>query len=217
MTNTPVSTLIADRCDELGLTRADLIRRAGYANMARGLRRLQALMNGDLDASKGLLAKLPKGLNLPPEMIAKAVEGSSRQIREAAENEYRASFKPHAIILTKRDIPQQITFALLTGAPRHLHIDFDLTRNRCTFIHQALSETRLRLHRFKGIIPFFGKAIGVVVNYAPERSVRYDLEGNAVELLKGAYRTGEAYLQIGARRASQEQAARLFSMGSNGS
>jgi hypothetical protein len=50
------------------------------------------------------------------------------------------------------------------------------------------------------VVPFFGKAVGGVVNFAPERSVRYDLEGQAVEILKGAYQQGEGYLQVGRER-----------------
>jgi len=98
----------------------------------------------------------------------------------------------------------------MTGAPRYLRVDFDLSKPRPTFIHQILCELRLRLHRFKGVIPFFGRAIGVVVNFAPERAVRYDLEGNAVEILQRACRTGEAYVRIGGRWLSAGEADAVF-------
>jgi hypothetical protein len=206
----PIQVLIESRCRDLGLTPVDLVRRGGYQNIAKGLRRLEVLTNGDLESSRGLIARLPEALELPPEVIAEAVRETRRQIHESEEQVYRESFKPHAIILTERRIPSQITFALLTGAPRHLRIDLDLSKPRSTFIHKALSETRLRLHRLGGMIPFFGKVLGLIVNYSPERAVRYDLEGNAVEVLKGAYREGESYLQIGRRKLSPEQASQLF-------
>lgn len=167
-------------------------------------------MNDDLDSSRGLIAKLPEALELPPEIIAEAIEKTRREIHERREQAYRVSFKPHAIIITERVIPTQIVIALLVGAPRFLHIELDLSKARTSFIRQALLETRLRLQRFKGIIPFFGAAIGVIVNYSPERAVRYDIDGKAVEVLKGAHRTGDAYLQIGRRKLSPEQASQFF-------
>ena len=205
-----ISELVETRCAELNLTPVALIRRAGYQNIAKGLRRLEALMTGDFESSKGLIARLPQALDLPSETIAEAVEETREEIHQREEQAYRANFKPHAIIITERVIPTQITFALLTGAPRHLLIDFDLSKDRSTFIHQTLSELQFRLHRFGGSIPFFGKAVGLVVNYSPERAVRYDLDGEAVQILKGAYRIGEAYLQIGRRRLSPEQASQFF-------
>ena len=58
---------IGNRCYELGLSAPDVVRRAGYQNLVRGLRRLQALRNGDLETTKGLIAQLPEALELPPE------------------------------------------------------------------------------------------------------------------------------------------------------
>ncbi len=43
-------------------------------------------------------------------------------------------------------------------------------------------------------LPAFGRPIGLVVNYSPDRAVRFDLDGNALEILQRAYRIGEAYL-----------------------
>jgi hypothetical protein len=48
--------LILEKLNQrLVLPPVDLIRRAGYQNIAKGLRRSQALMNGDLDSSRGLI------------------------------------------------------------------------------------------------------------------------------------------------------------------
>jgi len=80
--SSPIQELIGDRFRELGLAATDLIRRAGHQNIANGLRRVEALMNGDLNSTRGLIAKLPLALDLPPETIAQAVEETQRQIRE---------------------------------------------------------------------------------------------------------------------------------------
>ena len=39
----PIKILISNRCDELGLRPAELIRRCGYKNISKGLRRLESV------------------------------------------------------------------------------------------------------------------------------------------------------------------------------
>jgi hypothetical protein len=117
-----LTTLITSRCQELRLTRAQLVQRAGYKNVAKGIRRLEGLLAGDLEAGKSLIQGLPAALNLPADLINRAVEETRRQIeharyRAAQEEEaaWRASFKPHAIILTERNRPEPIFVAAFTG------------------------------------------------------------------------------------------------------
>src|SRR4051812_45850733 len=104
MPTLPIAAIVENCCHELNLTHTDLIRRAGYANIAKGLRRLEALMNGDLDSTKSLIAKLPEALELPPEVIPDAFEQTRRQIHEIQERAYRAAFNSHAIIITERRV-----------------------------------------------------------------------------------------------------------------
>ena len=59
-------------------------------------------------------------------------------------------------------------------------------------------------------IPTFGRPESVVVNYSPDRAVRFDLEGNAIEVLDRAYRIGEASLSIGKRPVSSKELAAIF-------
>lgn len=66
----------------------------------------------------GLIARLPEALNLSPETVAEAVKETRREVHEREERVYRANLKPHAIIITEREIPTQIVIALLVGAPR---------------------------------------------------------------------------------------------------
>jgi hypothetical protein len=184
-----IRDLIENRWRDLNLTRTDLVRNAGYKNVVKGLRRLQTLMTGDLETTKGLIAKLPEALELRPEDITEAVEETRRQIREKEEQAYRASFKPHAIVLTERKIPTQTAIALLVGAPRLLRIDFDL-KQRPNQLHssgsQRISSEAAQLGwRSRAV---FGRPVGLVVNYVPERAVRHDLEGKAVEVLGTVHR-----------------------------
>ena len=57
--------------------------------------------------------------------------------------------------------------------------------------------------------PRFGRAVGIIINYSPDRAIRFDLEGNALELFDRAYRPGIAQFAIGGRVVSPGE---LFSV-----
>jgi len=44
----------------------------------------------------------------------------------------------------------------------------------------------------EGGVPAFGRIVGLAINYAPNRAVRFDLQGRALELLPRACRVGTA-------------------------
>ena len=203
----PIRVLIESRLRELGLTRADLIRRTAYKDVTKGLRRLDELYQGDLQRGQGLVKMLATALDVPADAVRTAVQETydqlneeDRRAAEAKEARWRASFKPHAIIMTEKRVPQPIFVAGLIGVERILRIDFDITAGRRSYVHQALRGVQAKQEQWGNVnLPAFGKPTGVVVNYAPERAVRYDLEGNALELLPKARRPGEITLSVGRR------------------
>jgi hypothetical protein len=75
----PITNLIENRCQELGLTRRDIIRRLDYQNRSKGARRFDEFMNGELGPnSRGLIERLPIALDLLPETITEAVAETKR-------------------------------------------------------------------------------------------------------------------------------------------
>ena len=98
-------------------------------------------------------------------------------------------FRPHAIIATERSIPSPIFVAALIGVEKILRIDFDTSLPEETYVDQALAELPEQTIAF-------GRPIGVTVNYAPDRAVRYDLKGDPIETLTEAIRCEKAYLTI---------------------
>ena len=182
---------------ELGLSQPELTRRYGYKNISKGLRRLDQLYWGDFKSSAGLIAKLPAPLDVPVDVIKKTVEETQRFLHESEEAAWRAAFRPHAVILTERERPQPLFVAALIGVDVLLRIDFDLTADPMTFQNQALDGLRDKLARWHGCLPAFGRAIGLIINYSPDRAIRFDLEGNAVEHFDRAYRLGFAQFSIG--------------------
>ena len=66
--------LIHQRMQELGIGRAELARRLGYANIAKGCRRIDQICGGHLDMAKKLRIELSAGLKVDIEVIDKAIE-----------------------------------------------------------------------------------------------------------------------------------------------
>jgi hypothetical protein len=82
---------------------------------------------------------------------------------------------------------------------RWLNIELDLSKPSNTFVQQALAALPSKLHLGKDgrlTVPFFGYALGFIVNYSPDQAVRYDLKGNAVEDLSKAFRLGRASFSL---------------------
>ena len=110
----------------------------------------------------------------------------------------QSTFQPHAIIIGQRKIPSPIFVAAIFGVDRILRIDFDPDKPPVTYIRQAIEGIQQKLAHFKcASLPGFGQPTGFVVNYSPDHAVRYDLEGNALEILPAAVRTGKASMSVG--------------------
>jgi hypothetical protein len=89
------------------------------------LRRLDELNSGNFDNTRGLIQDLPAAVDLPETIIRQAIDNSSRQIAEANEAAWRDAFKPHAVILTERLIPQPLHIAAIVGGDRLKCVDFE--------------------------------------------------------------------------------------------
>jgi hypothetical protein len=208
----PIEILVRERTTELGLGSTELIRRAGYANVSKGLRRLSELYQGNFDSSRGLVGKLPVALELSPDDVWKAVQQSRRQMAEAEESRWRAAFSPHAVILTERMRPQPHFIAAMIGIAELKRVDFTPGSAPVTYIQQALDGVQHKLKRWgRGQLPCFGRATWIIVNYTPDWAVRFDLNGRAVESFDRAYRLGEATLSIRGRNFSPSELRSVLS------
>jgi hypothetical protein len=205
--NHPIDELISSRCLELDVGPVELVRRCGYKNIAKGLRRLEQLHRGEVKSTRGLISGLPQALDLPAEVVQKAVDDTTKQLHEAHEAAWRASFKPHAIILTDRRIPHPIFVAAMVGVDELLRIDFPPAASPEMYPDLAIEGIRLKLagwnrdfNRRKGLgsyqLPAFGHPTGFVVTYSPDQATSFDLGGNGVEVLSKAHRIGHATLHL---------------------
>jgi hypothetical protein len=157
----PIQVLISSRCSELGLRPAEVVRRCGYKNVSKGLRRLEHATRGNFGGCDTLIRALPIALEVPTEKVQRAVEETQRQLLEAEETAWRAAFTPHAIILTERERPQPLFVAAFIGVDRLLRVNLDPTDGPGSYIKQALDGVREKNTKWKGVLPPFGRPIGV--------------------------------------------------------
>jgi hypothetical protein len=194
-----IATLIRSRMTELGLSRGEFAKRLGYKNVAKGIRRIDALCAGDLEGTKQFLDVLPQSLETPAETVKFALDQTVRELELAAKQEAEArdkiwweNFSPHAIILTERTVPSPIFVAAIIGVEKLLRIDLDATQGPVNFVRQALD-------RLPAAVPAFGKPIGFVINYSPDQAVKFDRNGQPTAILDKAVRPETAVLRLGGR------------------
>jgi hypothetical protein len=204
-----IAALIRSRMSELDLSRGEFAKRLRYKNIAKGIRRIDALCDGDLEGTKQFLDVLPQALETSAETVKRALDQTVREIELAAKQEAEArdkiwleNFRPHAIILAERTVPSPIFVAALIGIEKLLRIDLDATQGPVSYVRQVLD-------RLPEGVPAFGKPIGFVINYSPDQAVRFDRNGQPIAILDKAVRPGTAVLRLGGRPIPTE-ALRVF-------
>jgi hypothetical protein len=201
----PIHNLIETRRASLGIGRGELVRRCGFRNISKGLRRIENVCNGDLASpgAKGVIVALPAALELEASEVEKAVRETANIIARArAEEEakrevaWRASFKPSAYLVGTQSRPSSITiYGLGGGAERWLRIPLDLSQPPVTFAPQALIVVRRTPE-----VPFYGATKGFVVNYTPDSAIQFDTDGRPIASFEKAYRPGEVEIFIGKQK-----------------
>lgn len=196
----PIQSFIDDRLKELGFWRGELVKRCGYINVSKGLRRLERLYSGDMTSSTSLnlLTKLPIVLELDEEKVIEAVSATNAQLdaEEAKRDaDWRASFIPDAFILGTYSRPTHIwAFGLTGGVEQHLRIPLDTTESPGTFLNQALNFCKKMPE-----VRFFGPTTGFIINHTPDRAEQYDKDGNLINIIAKYYYPGKVTLTISGR------------------
>lgn len=164
---------IENRMRELEIGRAELVRRMGYKNLSKGLKRLKALEDGDLEHADALLGPLATGLGVTMEEAAQVITAEREAQRRAQEAERRAKFRPQALLRTELTRPSSITMAAMVGADRYLWIDFPEGIGSESYLDHVLMN-------LPESVMFFGKVVGFVINYTPDLSIEYGLDGTRI-------------------------------------
>ena len=158
-----IAALIRSRMTELGLSRGEFAKRLGYKNIAKGIRRIDALCEGDIEGTKQFLHALPQALETSADTVTRALDQTVRELELAAKQEaeardkiWREKVRPHAIILMETTVPSPIFVAAIIGVEKLLRIDLDATQGSVSFVRQVLN-------RLPEEVPAFGKPIGFVI------------------------------------------------------
>jgi hypothetical protein len=131
-------------------------------------------------------------VTLALDQTVREIELAEQQEAETRDKSWRENFRPQAIILTERTVPSPIFVAAIIGVEKLLRIDLDPTQGPVSFVRQVLD-------RLPEGVPAFGEPIGFVINYSPDRAVRFDSNGQPIAILDKAVRPGTAVLRLGGR------------------
>lgn len=202
----PLIDLIEQRRHELTLKKSQLVKRWGYANVAKGLRRLTQLTSGNYTLTEGQLLRLASALELPADDIRTSYAATltlRRQVEDSALQHEHATwsknFIPHAILVTERKIPNPIFVAAICGADNILRIDFDVVQHEDTWVQQVCA-------KLPDTVVAFGGVVGFVLNYSTTRASEYDRHGRFRKALARPLRPGRATLTFkGGRETASEQ------------
>ena len=105
-----------------------------------------------------------------------------RELGEA-EATWRRNFRPHAVALTERERPSLVIGMMIFGDQRLVY--FPEETDPASFRDQVL-------RALPEDVPLFGRPIGFIVNYTPDRAVEFDLHGSEAKSYSGAFRPGRA-------------------------
>jgi hypothetical protein len=179
-------------------------------NIAKGIRRIDVLCEGNIEETKQFMDVLPQALETSAEIVTLALDQTVREIElaeqqeaEARDKVWRENFCPHAVVLTERTVPSPIFVAAIIGIEKLLRIDLDATQGPVSFVRQVLD-------RLPEGVPAFGKPIGFVIKYSPDKAVRFDSNGQPIAMLDKAVRPGTAVLRLGGRPITAEALGLVF-------
>lgn len=188
VSNASMNELLSRRMADLKQGEQALFEALGIRKAGKGRALLERIGR---DEMKGMLhhrRDLAAALDVPVEEIDAAIEVSRTRCSRRFDDAWRASFRPHAVLTTTRQIPQPIFVAALTGAEKKLYIEPP----------DHLPEPGWPAHVAAQLprgLPGFGGVTGFVINYTPDRAVRFDRAGNPVEELDSAYRRGSLWMR----------------------
>lgn len=127
----PLEELIHDALAKKGLSKAELVKKAGCVNESNGLRMLETLLSGRnvVGFRHTPLRRIPEVLDIPQDKFDDVVAKFAEILRIAEEDRAAArgvynerTFKPHLWIKTSRTTPQPIFVAVICGEAMFKHV-----------------------------------------------------------------------------------------------
>jgi len=101
--HTPLAWVVDSRCDELGIDRLELMRRVGFSNPWKGIKKLTYyLACGHHPSVK--LARLPAELGIPKRVLERAIERTEEKLENKRLEKRRQYFRPLLLVQTQSGV-----------------------------------------------------------------------------------------------------------------
>jgi hypothetical protein len=186
---TALERLLQERMAALGLSRGSVGERLSPANPSKALRRLDDFSSRGVRPSEDLPERLAAVLGVSEAELMNAARATREVIEAQGEADYRARFQPHAIWTTVRSQPSSTAMAGFINAPVRLMLSFPADLSTHDFVAYCQAQAP------KGV-PLYGPVTGFIINYTPDRAVRYDLNGETQETRDVAMRVSSAAARV---------------------
>ena len=183
-----LSSLIQMECTRIGLDEQEFVCLLGIKKSHKTSAFAEQLKNNQMAKIIQFRYKLVDILNVTLEQVDEAIQASKNAYYAQVDAAWRASFQPHAVLITANKIPSPIFAAAITGSAQKLYIGAPANLSKLAWPSWFVKNLPDRL-------PGFGDVQGFVINYTPDRAIRFDLLGNPVETLDTALRRGSAWMK----------------------
>lgn len=164
---TPLSQLINTRMAELGINRVELMKRLGYANPAKGLRRFDEFMATGRFTTH-LLKGLPDVLVLDTVDVEAAAAPTRQQIADAEETDARERFRPHIVVTTKGGVRVPFFIQAFAWGEKVLGLPADF--DDMTSTQQVRKTGRIVRRHFHDNGGELGMVWGTIIGYRLQRT-----------------------------------------------
>ena len=204
MKSTYLSQLIMDSMHSQNMDKHTLVQKMGYANLNKGLRRLDDLLGQEVpqkrEQKEELIKKCAAALGLVLDDVLQAAVADEQEQMAMVEKWERSNFRPFVYVKTIETRPSSVTMFAITGGPmRHkafyLPVNFELETQADQF--SQLKE--LVLNHFRdsnGLAPFFGKISGYLYCPSYDESYDFSIEGDLMSENQGHFQTPIATVRL---------------------
>lgn len=215
-----IGRLVVHEMDRQNLSKADIVRRLGYMNIQKGMRRLERLMETGFEVS--ILPRLATALGIFQRGIDEALAETDAEIaiesedaRKRADDYERANFRPYILIESDSRIGKPTLFGRLVYEKlKHIPIAPNvgpLLAEQITSISRVVQEHYVNA---SGSLETFGAITGYVYRRTFDDSVRFDTDGRVVNYFEP--RPVEVRPRLGMKRRSPITPSRMSAPWSGG-
>ncbi|MCH8076802.1 MAG: hypothetical protein IIC64_13390 [SAR324 cluster bacterium] len=176
-TKYPIGRLVAKRARELGISRTEIVKRLGYTNPSKGLRRLDGhLATGQ--QTTHLLKRLPDVLGLETAQVEAAAAETRQQIAGREEAVAREQFRPNILGQTTSGVRMPFFVQAFAYGEKVLGLPEDFeSLSASRQVKKAIHIVRLHYRKKGGDMGTWGKITGYRLQRTFDHAVVLNVDG----------------------------------------